>query len=359
MAAGLDRLQVQESCRALPTFQPDAIAQAPVVDRGFSYDAEKNYAPVMVTSPLPPRGVNWFDLLKRQLVLSADNANPLEIDDGIFVDELPTSTETYRVGTCVPDIADLVADPKLRKRMIKKVEARYGDMQGGKQAHDPLIPEEYVRQRELKEGEVRGAMIVSFLIGANHPPSDVRVSFEEVMAVENTDYQAFSKLCRPEQRLERFANAAQLIVQHLGYRSGLPKGGGLLHGSRIIEAYNVAPNHLVGKMIAEEGIWPGVYRRREVGHGQRSEVPEGVFPPGMAYYSEVPGMHAGFKLDPICRISSPLRRLNDAWMNYILKQRHLDLEPTPQDFTDNAAIAQRLNEHRLRQSISTARVRVA
>jgi hypothetical protein len=355
--AEFERPSVQELCATLPHQTAEQTTETASFTYGGFLDAVQEFPSIAIASPLPERGVNWFNMLRRQHIISADVPDPLEIDDGVFVEELPTHAEMYRVGTCVPDIADLMADPELRAGIFDKVEARYGVVDG-KRLHDPLVPDEYLRSRELKAGETRKAMIVSFLVGADHPPSDVRVSFEEIMTLDNIDYRSFSDSCQSGKQFERFARASMFIVRHLGYRQGLNTSNGSYYGSKIIESYNVAPNHLVGKLLADESIWPAVYRRREEGLGQRDEVAADEFAAGMAYFSAEPGVHAGFRLDPICRISSPLRRLEDAWMNYVLKQRDLGHVPTADDFATNLAVVDRLNQFRLSHTIAN-KTRVA
>lgn len=302
-------------------------------------------------------------------IITADCSSPKEIDDGIFVEPLPTAQETYRVGVCVVDTSRLYDNGDVFKQAMTNIEAKYWVLPGGELGYDPMIDPEVIHDLEFTSGNVRDALMVSFLVGKHKPLSEVNVSFGKVEVVENLNYKDFVKKCWDEEGARKFGRAAAFIIQNLKYTSGgdhdvvsAPNNnfGSIynrlinsssketwLRGSRVNEAYMVAANHLIGRLMAEEGR-PAIYRV----HDPSDETYLEFLPPDMATYSRRPGLHAGLNLNPYCRVTSPLRRLEDFMMSYQLRQRHLKREPTLRDTRDIAAAIQRLNGQVVREFLN-------
>ena len=159
---------------------------------------------------------------------------------------------------------------------------------------------------------------------------------------------------------KRFSKASQFIRGHLGYIAYGDHAGNrpawlgssgeerrtISHserawknGSKINEAFMVATNHLVGTVLGQEGR-PAVYRVHDPEDDRYIEI----MPSNMAYFSTHPGLHTGLNLDPYCRVTSPLRRLDDFVMNYQLKKRFLEKSPSAQDSKEVAFAVRRLNQ---------------
>jgi exoribonuclease R len=79
-------------------------------------------------------------------------------------------------------------------------------------------------------------------------------------------------------------------------------------------------------------------------HDPEDEQHLELLSPNVAWYSRTPGPHTGLNLAPYCRVTSPLRRLDDFVMNRQLRQRFLDRAPTAADTKDVAFAVRRLNQ---------------
>lgn len=291
-------------------------------------------------------------------VITSDCENPKEIDDGIFVEPLPALQETYKVGVCVVDASPLYEDREIFDQAMANTEAKYWLEPDQSIGYEPMIDEEAVRSYEFTAGNIRDALIVTFIVGCQTPPSEVEINFGKVEVVKNQDYRELWRDSMPGEQGERFSRASAFILRHLRYTSDsfshrtLPQTFRKIYkrmmfdeelcllekGSRINEAYMIAANHLVGKTLAEEGR-PAIYRV----HDPRNFGHDKTIPRDLARYSNLPGRHAGLNITPYCRVTSPLRRLEDFVMSYQLKQRFCDAQASEKDAEVISEAVQRLN----------------
>jgi len=109
-------------------------------------------------------------------------------------------------------------------------------------------------------------------------------------------------------------------------------------GSRINEAFMVGAGHLVGKLTAEHNR-PAIYRV----HDPRDATFEEFIHPSLARYSAKPGLHSGLNLQPYCRVTSPLRRLEDFMMNWQLLQLYEGKDANRRDREDIHQAVKQLN----------------
>jgi exoribonuclease II len=299
-------------------------------------------------------------------ILTIDCSNPHEIDDGVFVRPLDTDTEQYQVGVCVVDGSQLNRDQELVKQAMRNVEARYYNLGSNEQGYEPMIDPEMIREVDFREGTVRKALIASFRVGIDVAPTDVEVSFGQVEVISNLGYASFVRRCVHNAEEDApIARAAAMIMEHLRYMSGGDNDDArvrsIMHGdteqiyrkliyghkdtvwmrgSKINEAFMIGAGHLVGKMMRDEGR-PAIYRV----HDPEDETYLDFLPPDMATYSRTPGPHIGLNLTPYCRITSPLRRLEDFKMHWQLWRRSQGWSPSVGDSHAIGETVQRLNAH--------------
>ena len=292
------------------------------------------------------------------VVITADCENPKEIDDGVFVEQLPDLKETYKVGVCVADTSSLYNDSTIFDQAMANTEAKYWENPDKTIGYEPMIDLAAVKGYEFSAGNIRDALIVTFIVGCDTPPSNVEINFGKVEVAKNQNYADFWKYCMPGHQGMRFGRASAFILRHLRYTSDsydkrvLPQSfkkvykrmllgedlDALERGSRINEAYMIAANHLVGKTLAEEGQ-PGIYRV----HDPRAFRYDEVIPRDLARYSALPGPHKGLGLTHYCRVTSPLRRLEDFVMSHQLRQRYEGRTVSDADTDVVAEAVQRLN----------------
>ena len=298
-------------------------------------------------------------------IMTVDCSNPCEIDDGIFVERLDDKEEAYRVGVFVVDTSVLYQERHIVDRAMKVTEAKYWQLDGHEQGYDPMINTNIVKGMDFTAPNERDALVVSFTIGKKAPPSDVDITFGKVEVTENLNYRDFWNRCVADGPDAKYARASAFIIRHLEYTSGGDldaatstqnlgaiydkligsRGGRWLKGSRINESFMVAANHLVGRTLAAEGR-PAIYRV----HDPEDETHLELVPPNVARYSRTPGRHQGLNLDPYCRVTSPLRRLEDFVMSYQLKQRHLGKAATLKDTHDIATAVLQLNRRVIQEA---------
>lgn len=291
-------------------------------------------------------------------VITADCENPKEIDDGIFVEPMPAAQETYKVGVCVADTSSLYDDKTIFDQAMTNLEAKYWLQPDDTIGYEPMIDVDAVRNLEFTAGNVRSALIVTFIVGCLTPPSEVEINFGKVEVVKNQNYRELWRDCLPGEQGEQFGRASAFILRHLRYTSDgyahrtLPQSFRKIHkkmifgdepcllerGSRINEAFMIAANHLVGRTLAEEGR-PAIYRV----HDPRNFGDDLTIPRDLARYSGIPGRHAGLNISPYCRVTSPLRRAEDFVMSRQLKQRFDGLETSAADADIVTQAVQRLN----------------
>jgi exoribonuclease II len=295
-------------------------------------------------------------------IITADCSSPREIDDGVFVEPLMSAREMYRVGVCVADTSCLYSNGDIFRQALTNTEARYWQMPNGEQAYEPMIDSTAIGKLELKQGRLLSALVVSFVVGERQGPTDVDIAFHDVLVEKNLTYKKFGEECRYRPNRARYGKASAFILKHLAYRPGgddegkprhtldtpedayralmhVPAREGWARGARINESYMIAANHLVGKVFQAEGR-PAIYRV----HDTTDEAYLEFMPPNVARYTKVAGYHEGLGLDAYCRVTSPLRRLEDFMMLNQLKQRSLGKPVTEKDGRDLSAAIQRLNQ---------------
>jgi exoribonuclease R len=297
-------------------------------------------------------------------IITADCSDPCEIDDGIFVEPLPDAHETYRVGVCVADTSKVYEDRDVFTHAMTQTESRYYELPGGEKGHDPMIDMDIVRDLHFSAGNVRSALIISFVIGKQQPPTDVTISFGSVEVTANHDYLDFGAKCQRGEELARYGRASALILHHLRYKSWDENGptytasGDVntihremitsaahkewLGGSRLNEAFMIGANHLAGRLVAPEPR-PFVFRV----HDPEDERYLELVPPSVALFSRTPGPHVGLGLNPYPRFTSPLRRLDDMANGYQARQRGLGRVVTARDEREIAAAVQQLNRREI------------
>jgi exoribonuclease II len=299
--------------------------------------------------------VSEFEIPK---IITADCSFPREIDDGLFVERMDEDHELYRVGVCVVDTSKLYVNEEIKKDAFKRTEAKYWDLPGNERGYDPMIEADVIKGIEFTAGNVRDALVITFLVGDRQEPTDVEASFSPVEVVANKSYKEFANFATYSPKGKRFSRASELIKNHLRFVAYGDHAGdrpqwrkdteeqtpnlsnrAWKRGSKMNEAFMVGANHLIGKMLAEEGR-PAIYRVHDPEDEQYLEL----LSANVARYSWTPGAHSGLGLDPYCRVTSPLRRLDDFVMNNQLKKRFLGKKPTAKDSEDVHFAVRRLNQ---------------
>ena len=298
-------------------------------------------------------------------IVTADCSSPREIDDGVCVQPLPSSSEAYRVVVCVADTSGLYTNGEVRSKVVAHPRAEYGQDASGDPTYRPMINPALIGRHEFKRqtgGNIRKALAVSFIVGQSHPPDQTEVSFGHVEVQRNYHYKGFGNRCRYSEKYEPYGRASAFIIHHLGYAGGNRNSGNqrpwsnaddvyqhLIHvpphmawerGSAINESFMIAANHLVGKMLAEEEDRVAIYRV----HDPLDPSAQDFLPPALARYSSKPGPHFGLSLTPYCRVTSPLRRGEDFVMSHLLRERSAGRPVTSADRRVVATTIQRLNQ---------------
>lgn len=292
-------------------------------------------------------------------IITADCSAPREIDDGLFVEKIHGRHEMYQVGVCIADTSKLYMNSDILGQAQARTTARYWDLPNGERGYDPMVPTDAIRDYELTAGTVRDALIVRFKIGPRRPPRDLQIDFGKVEVTDNLTYKEFAQLAS-EGKDQKYTKVSDCIKRHLGYvaygdhegtrpawssdvdnEPAVPNVSAQAwkRGSKLNEAYMVAANHLVGQLFAAEGR-PAIYRVHDPDNEQLLEV----LSASAAHFSWNPGPHAGLNLDPYCRVTSPLRRLDDFVMNFMLKQRFSGQRVTARHVKDVRFAVRRLNQ---------------
>lgn len=257
-------------------------------------------------------------------IITGDGPNPHEIDDGVFVEELPTATEMYRVGVCLPDTSRLLRRHDVLAMAMGTLHAEYG-VRGEEGGYLPYIPERFIRGYEMSQGNERDALVLRFVVGQNQPPTDVSVSFEKVYIERNLDYRQLTEMSRPSKQYERYARAGRYLLDHMHYIAG-EDAQAVVQADTVDmvrqlvdlqpERLHVAgPTLTAGMMIAANSLGQKVLQ--DAGRVQINRVfnPESTdfddfLPHDVASFSLTPSKHVGLGLQ-IAQITSPLRRIQD------------------------------------------------
>jgi exoribonuclease II len=290
-------------------------------------------------------------------IITADCSFPKEIDDGLFVRQLDENHELYQVGVCVVDTSKLYSNQDVVNQAFNRTAAKYWDLPGDERGYDPMVETDFIKELEFSAGNVRDALIVAFTVGRKQEPSNVDISFGQVEVVQNKSYKDFANYAVYSPKGKKFSRASEFIRDHLGYVAYGDHSGNQpqwreaqettpnvsnrawKRGSKMNEAFMVAANYLVGVTLAAEGR-PAIYRV----HDPQDEQYLELLSANVARYSRTPGPHMGLGLGPYCRVTSPLRRLDDFVMSHQLKKRFLGKDPTAQDARDVAFAVRRLNQ---------------
>ena len=283
-------------------------------------------------------------------IITADCSSPHEFDDGIAVQPLPSAHELYQVSVFAADTSALYFDESIAKAVLTATESRYYDPQDGRKIYEPMLSRQVIDKHHFVQGSIRKALVVSFLVGAAQPPSEPAISFGKVEVLKNYTYNRFGEKCRYSQDFQSFGRAAALILGYLNttvcdeedtYRGliHVPKSETWKRGANINQAYMVAANHLVARLMkAEDRL--AIYRTHDSGDANLAEI----MSPRVAHYSVHPAPHDGLGLDIYSRVTSPLRRAEDFMMHGLLKARQDGRSLTPRDHKLVAATVQRLNQ---------------
>lgn len=280
-------------------------------------------------------------------IITVDGQNPHEIDDGISVTPLDTSNESYQVRVFSADTSGIYRDPEQTRRVLELTESRYRQDGPVAEQYEPMLPQELVRSIEFKEGRPRRALVVSFAIGPNQPPSDIEIGFGRVEVLKNWDYQNFGKQTRRTD--QHFQRAAGHVLNHLWPKARsdvqtvfeAPEIGAARRGANVNTAFMIAANHLAGKVVSGE---LAIFRVHDLSNVSATEF----VGPHIARFSSTPGPHNGLGLDVYTRVTSPLRRVEDFIMLGLLRAR---FEGRPLDNRDKQLVVDTIR--RLNQRIAT------
>lgn len=283
-------------------------------------------------------------------IITADCSSPHEFDDGIAVTPLESAEELYRVRVFAVDTSSLYLDEAIAKRTLVATESRYFDPKDGKKIYEPMLDKRVINELHFVQGTIRKALVVSFLIGVTQPPTNIEVNFGKVEVRNNYSYDSFGKECLGGEVLEPYGRAAALILSHLKTSGSdeedtyqgltqVPESKTWRRGATINQAYMVAANHLVGRLMRDEGRL-AIYRTHDLDDPTMVEI----LSPAVARYSTVPSQHQGLGLEVYSRVTSPLRRAEDFMMHGLLKARQTGREVSPRDHKFVTATVRRLNQ---------------
>ena len=284
-------------------------------------------------------------------IITADCTGAHEYDDGIAIEALPSATELYRVSVFAADTSPLYGNEDIMRDVLRKTTSVYRNERTPVEAYDPMLPEGIVRRLHFSRGNTRSALVVSFIIGQDHPPDDVTIGFGQVEVNRNYNYKKFGEKCRYSDNLKAFGRAAAYILHYLGPEPGSMDDDyrNLIHvlpqevfrrGANINQAFMVAANHLVGSQMEREER-PAIYRVHDPFNPDFTEFVS----PRLARFSAIPGRHKGLGLDVYTRVTSPLRRAEDFVMSGLLRARDTDRPLGKRDRRIVASAVQRLNQH--------------
>lgn len=263
-------------------------------------------------------------------IITVDCSSPYEYDDGIAVSRITdASGELYNVSIFAVDTSRYYLDEEIAKQVLRKRESRYNDLETGEQDYDPMLDDNLTQSIHFIKGSVRKAMFLSFVVGQDHPPSDVEVGFGNVEVTRNFSYAEFSRKARVRGTYKPHKKAASYIVQHLSpsairnedtlFKDPLliPNAMATRKGAAVNSAFMIGGGHLIAKQLRDEKHL-AIYRVHDVDDMTASDF----LSPRMARFSLKPGPHHALGIDPYLRPFSPLRRAEDFIMLGILRARY-------------------------------------
>lgn len=281
-------------------------------------------------------------------ILTADCSTPHEIDDGIAVTPLDTNREAYQVDVVVADTSKLYGDYSLFRQALLHGESIYGDPEDNS-TYEPMLPEEHVQNRSLVADRRRSALIISMVVGEEFEGVECfETRFDEVRVNANLNYKNFGDVIAMYPDYQRFSRAAAYILKALHQpdartdrlQSQLLQQRSFTRGSRINETFMIAGNYLVGK-DREVNQKPAIYRVHNRGDGT-TDMDDLMG--SLAFFSRYPQPHDGLELELYCRVTSPLRRLEDFVMNGLLRASHEGRELSASDDQRIAQTIKRKNQ---------------
>lgn len=295
-------------------------------------------------------------------IITADDPDPRERDDGYTVAPLRTRPELLRVSVCIADPSADYYRQDVYKQAIEKTTAEYWINDDGTRGYDPMISEDVIRSHEFTKGTSPSALVASFTIGPEKPPSELEIYFSPVQVVSNMTFSTLARTTLRTRKMQRYMEASYLIKRHLGYNSGTDwhqakaagvmisaqtnqgvlEGGmskGSLRGSKINEAFMIAFNHLI-PVEMERRDEPYIYR---VYDPEDQRFRDLLPPEGRALYSMTPGPHRALGLSRYSHSSSPLRRGVDLVCGHILKKLSRGESTSARDIRDMEMMVRRSN----------------
>jgi len=293
------------------------------------------------------------DAEKLHAVITADCSGAHEFDDAISVAPLPMDEETYRVNVFAVDTSKLYFDEQIIRRAMTYTASRYGS----EQDYRPMLDRDLTQRLHFAQNRVKSALNISFIVGVNTPPSDVRLGFGRVEVARNLTYKTFGEKCRYSPGFENYGRAAAILIKHLNFNPTtseetgaefektygnlihVPKSEAWKRGNSINQTFMIAANYLVGRTLKETDEL-AIYRA----HDTTSDDMLEVFSPAVARYTTVPAPHDGLGLDVYARVTSPLRRLEDFVNLGLIRQRVRHGAVSPRDTKLTIGSVQRLNQ---------------
>lgn len=289
-------------------------------------------------------------------IITADCSNPKEIDDGIFVEALPSEHEAYRVHVFTVDASKLYFDGAITQQVLKNTEARYLSPSTKTEAYLPMLEESQIRYLEFTKGRPKSALSVSFVVGPDVAPDNVEIGYGKIEVQKSFRYDQFGKSCRWSESFFGYGRAAAAIMHHLGFTDStqprehpsfeaayhslihVPKHEKYKRGAYINQAFMVAACYFVARSMRDEPL--AIFRVHDLNDTSFEEFIDSR----LARFSTTPGPHHGLGLDVYTRVTSPLRRAEDFMMHGLLRARHEGRQLTGRDHKLVKETVQRLNQ---------------
>lgn len=263
-------------------------------------------------------------------IITVDCSSPYEYDDGIAVSRIAdASGELYNVNIFAVDTSHYYLDEEVAKQVLRKRKSRYHDIETGEQDYRPMLDDELTQSLHFAKGSIRKAMVLSLIVGDDHPPSDIELGFGNVEVIRNLSYAEFTRKARLRGTYKPHKKAASFIVRHLAPTTIrnentllkdpllIPNAMASRKGAAVNSAFMIGGGHLIAKLMQDEDHL-AIYRVHDVDDTTTSDF----LSPQMARFSLNPGPHHALGVSPYLRPFSPLRRAEDFIMMGILRARH-------------------------------------